>query len=142
VSGIEPGGKAITDMFRRMILTARTLLMNVLVTLAVLFGASASYAAEPLIAVAAEGPGAQPAVSAVAARAPQILIFDVKGKLLAAHPNPVDANRSGAGPALARWLAEKQVTLLIAGDVGDKMASELQRLNIRSVTASGAAGQT
>lgn len=122
-------------------MTTRTLLMNLLVPLAVLLGTTASYAAEPLIAVAAEGPGAQAAVSAVAARAPHILMFDAEGTLLDAHPNPAAENRGGAGPALARWLAGQHVTLLIAGDLGDKLAAELQRLNIRSVTASGPAEQ-
>lgn len=122
-------------------MTIRSLMMNLLVPLAILLGTTASYAAAPLIAVAAEGPGAQAAVSAVAARAPHILIFDAGGALLAAHSNPVAANRGGAGPALAKWLAGQQVTLLIAGDIGDKLAAELQRLNIRGVTASGPAEQ-
>lgn len=119
-------------------LTRRTI-MNLFLALAAVPGAGAAGAAEFRIAVAADGPTAQAAVSAVAARAPHVLIFDAGGRLLAAHPNPVAANRGGAGPAMARWLADRQVTLLVAGNVGDKMAAELQRLKIRSVTASGPA---
>jgi predicted Fe-Mo cluster-binding NifX family protein len=77
----------------------------------------------------------------VAARAPRILLFDARGTLLAAHVNPAAGKSGGAGPALARWLAERQVTLLIAGDVGAKLAPELQRLKIRRVKASGPAEQ-
>jgi len=115
--------------------------MSMLVTFAAALGPGAGHAAAMRIAVAAEGPGAQAAVSAVAARAPQILIFDAEARLLAAHPNPVADKPGGAGPALARWLADQQVTLLIAGNAGDKLAAELQRLKIRSVTASGPADQ-
>ncbi|MDZ7592143.1 MAG: NifB/NifX family molybdenum-iron cluster-binding protein [Rubrivivax sp.] len=115
--------------------------MKVLVTLALAVGAVTAPAADTRIAVAADGPLAQAPVSKVAARAPQILIFDAQGRLLAAYANPVAANPGGAGPAMARWLGDKQVTVLIAGDVGTNMAAELQRLQIRSVKASGPAEQ-
>jgi predicted Fe-Mo cluster-binding NifX family protein len=120
-------------------MSARKLITTLILTCATLLEASAVAAAEARIAVAAEGPKADAAVSAVAGRAPHILIFDAQGKLLSSQPNPVANSPGGAGPALARWLAEKQVTLLIAGQVGGNMASELKRLNIRSVPASGPA---
>ncbi|MDZ7652372.1 MAG: NifB/NifX family molybdenum-iron cluster-binding protein [Burkholderiaceae bacterium] len=117
----------------------RRFLTKVLLTLAAISSAGTGLAAGPYIAVAAKGPGAQAAVSTVAARAPQILIFDGEGRFVAAHSNPVAARPGGAGPALAQWLADHQVALFIAGDVGDKMAPELQRLKIRSIVASGPA---
>jgi predicted Fe-Mo cluster-binding NifX family protein len=118
---------------------ARQLLMKVLVTLAAISGTAPAVAAGPYIAVAADGPDAQSLVSAVAARAPQILLFDTEGRMVAAHPNPAASKPGGAGPALAQWLADHQVTLLIAGGVGTKLSAELQRLKIRSATASGPA---
>lgn len=101
--------------------------------------AAQAYAADTRIAVAAEGARADAAVSAVAGRAPNILIFDAQGKLLSAQPNPTAKLSSGAGPALARWLAEQKVTLLVAGQVGGNMADEMKRLNIRTASGNGPA---
>jgi len=103
--------------------------------------AGAAWAAEARIAVTAEGAGADSQVSGVAARAPYIPLFDAGGKLVSSHPNPVAASRGGAGPALARWLADKQVTLLVSGNAGDNLARELERLKIRSARSSGPADQ-
>jgi predicted Fe-Mo cluster-binding NifX family protein len=91
------------------------------------------------IAVAADAGHAEAAVSAVAARAPHILIFDAGGALVESHPNPAAANPGGAGPALARWLAEKKVGTLVAGEFGAKLAQALKERGIRMVTASGSA---
>jgi len=93
------------------------------------------------IAVAAEAAHAEAPVSSVAARAPFILIFDATGAMEESHPNPVAANPGGAGPALARWLAEKKVGTLIAGDFGAKLSPALEERKIRSVRASGPAAQ-
>lgn len=119
-------------------MNARQMLSSLL--LAGLMAAQAQ-AAEPRIAVAAEGPQANAAVSVMAGRAPHILIFDGQGKLLSAQANPAARLSGGAGPALARWLAEQKVTLLVAGQVGGNMTDEMKRLNIRAVTAKGPANQ-
>jgi predicted Fe-Mo cluster-binding NifX family protein len=103
--------------------------------------AAQAYAADIRIAVAADGAKADATVSAMAGRAPNILIFDAKGKLLSAQPNPTANLSSGAGPALARWLAEQKVNTLVAGQVGGNMADEMKRLNIRAVTGKGPADQ-
>ena len=100
-----------------------------------------AFAAEMRIAVAAEGAKAEAAVSGMAGRAPNILIFDAKGTLIAAHPNPTAKLSSGVGPALARWLADQKVNVLVAGQVGGNMADEMKRLNIRAVSAKGPADQ-
>jgi predicted Fe-Mo cluster-binding NifX family protein len=78
---------------------------------------------------------------AVAARAPHILIFDANGALMGSHLNPAAAEPGGAGPALARWLAEQKVGTLIAGDFGAKLAQALEERKIRAVTARGPAGR-
>jgi len=116
----------------------RNILSTLMLLLATLPGMNVQ-AAEVRIAVAAEGSTADAAVSTVAARAPHILIFDAQGKLLSAQSNPAARLSGGAGPALARWLAEQRVTLLLAGQVGGNMADEMTRLNIRAVSASGPA---
>ena len=91
----------------------RNILSTLMLLLATLPGMNVQ-AAEVRIAVAAEGSTADAAVSTVAARAPHILIFDAQGKLLSAQSNPAARLSGGAGPALARWLAEQRVTLLLA----------------------------
>jgi len=119
-------------------MSARNFISSLILAGAALLGTNA-IAAEARIAVAADGPKAEATVSATAGRAPNILIFDAKGRLLSSQANPMANASSGAGPALARWLADKQVTLLIAGRVGDNMAQELNKLKIRSIAASGPA---
>jgi predicted Fe-Mo cluster-binding NifX family protein len=93
------------------------------------------------IAVATDGPGADAAVSKIAARAPHIVIFDSAGKLLEAHANPAASNPGGAGPALASWLAEKKVQTLIAGEFGDKLSAALSERKIRMVRGNGSAAK-
>lgn len=105
-----------------------------------MIGATA-WADDARIAVAAEATHAEAPVSSVAARAPHILTFDASGAMVESHPNPAAANPGGAGPALARWLADKQVGTLIAGDFGAKLWLALEQGKIRAVKASGSAAQ-
>ena len=98
-------------------------------------------AGESRIAVAAESAQPEASVSAVAARAPYLLLFDARGEFLESHPNPVSDRPGGAGPALADWLAENQIGTLIAGDFGAKLASALEARKINRVTTSGPAGE-
>lgn len=114
-------------------------LATIIAAFALSFGASAQ---TPMrIAVAAVAPAADAAVSKVAARAPHIVIFDAEGKLLESHPNPAVKNPSSAGAALARWLSEKNVQVLIAGEFGGKLSAALAERKIREVVASGAANK-
>ena len=103
--------------------------------------AGTAWAGEARIAVAADAAHAEAPVSQVAARAAHILIFDAGGAMVESHPNPAAANPGGAGPALARWLAEKKVGTLIAGDFGAKLAPALEERRIRAVRASGPAAR-
>jgi len=93
------------------------------------------------IAVATDAPAADAAVSKIAARAPHMLIFDADGKLLESHPNPAASNSSSAGGALARWLGEKNVQVLVAGAFGAKLSAALAERKIRQVVASGPASK-
>jgi predicted Fe-Mo cluster-binding NifX family protein len=112
-----------------------------LVAAAIVMMAATARADDARIAVAAEAAHAEALVSAVAARAPHILIFDANGALMGSHPNPAAAEPGGAGPALARWLAEQKVGTLIAGDFGAKLAQALEERKIRAVTARGPAAR-
>jgi predicted Fe-Mo cluster-binding NifX family protein len=102
---------------------------------------TAAWADDARIAVAADAPHAEAPVSAVAARAPHILIFDATGALTGSHPNPAAAEPGSAGPALARWLAEQKVGTLIAGDFGGKLTQALEERKIRAVIAKGPAAR-
>ena len=112
-----------------------------LVAAAIVMMTATAWAEDARIAVAAEAAHAEAPIGAVAARAPHILIFDAKGALTGSHPNPAATEPGGAGPALARWLAEQKVGTLIAGDFGAKLAQALEERKIRAVTASGPAAR-
>ena len=114
-------------------------LVNWLAALGFAVAGATVWADDVRVAVAAEASHAEAPISAVAARAPYILIFDAGGALLASHANPVAKEPSGAGPALARWLSEQRVTTLIAGEFGSKLEGALKERKIRAVIVSGPA---
>jgi predicted Fe-Mo cluster-binding NifX family protein len=114
---------------------------GVLAAIAITCWGSVAHSDNTRIAVAAEAANARAPVSAVAARAPHILIFDAGGMLVESHPNPVAAKPGGAGPALAAWLAEHNVGTLIAGEFGAKLAQALKDRKIGAVMENGPADQ-
>ena len=79
-----------------------------------------------VFAVASEGETLKAAVSDVAGRCPYFLIVDSKGILLEAVENPYKDNKGSAGASAANFLAEKNVTIVIAGNVGNKMKDALE----------------
>jgi len=82
------------------------------------------------IAVAADGKSAKASVSNMAAKCPYYLIFNNKGELIEVIDNPYrDASR-GAGPSAANFLAQKGVTIVIAGNFGSKMINTLKNKGI------------
>ena len=90
-----------------------------------------------VIAVASEGETLDAAVSHLAARAPYFLIVDSNGELIEAAENPYKDNRGGAGVAAANFLAEKNVTIVVAGNFGSKMTDALKAQEIAYVTFEG-----
>ncbi len=92
------------------------------------------------IAVAADAPEVDATVSEVAARAPFILIFGEDGAFVSSHSNPVTTDRR-AGPALADWLADRQIEMLIAGRFGPKLSQALEARQIRRVVQRGPASE-
>jgi len=79
-----------------------------------------------IIAVASDGETLNSSVSHVAARSPYFLIFDSKGKPLEAVENPYKNTRGGAGVLTVKFLAERNVTIVVAGNFGDKMKEALE----------------
>ena len=79
-----------------------------------------------IIAVASDGETLKANVSDTAARCPYYLIVDNKGILLEAVENPYKDTRGGAGVSAANFLAGKDVTIIVAGNCGNKMKGALE----------------
>ena len=82
------------------------------------------------IAVAAEGNTATAEVSGVAARTPYYLFFDGAGNLLEAVDNPYKEAKRGAGSSVVPFLAQKGVTLVVAGEFGKNMIQAMKSQGI------------
>lgn len=109
-------------------------------TLFLLFALAAGASAAAMkIAVAATGQEKDAAINEQAGRTPFFLIFDDKGNFLEALENPARDQSRRAGPSAALFLADKDVTLVIAGDFGDKMIQVLDEHHIQYVSKTGAA---
>ena len=76
-------------------------------------------------------------ISEKAARAPYYLVFDKSGKLREIISNPFRDAEGGAGPKMADLLAEKNVTVVVAGAFGYKMAKALEAKGIKHHAATG-----
>jgi predicted Fe-Mo cluster-binding NifX family protein len=78
------------------------------------------------IAVASSGKVSKASVSNKAAKCPYYLIFDSKGKMTEVIDNPYGDASRGAGPSAAKFLAQRDVTIVIAGNFGSKMINTLK----------------
>ena len=83
-----------------------------------------------IIAVAAIDKTGNAQVSQKSARTPYYLIFDYHGKLMEVIANPFYDVSRGAGPKVASLLAEKNVTVVIAGGFGHKITTALDEEGI------------
>ncbi len=92
---------------------------------------------ERIIAVATFEKTESSQISDKAARAPYYLVFDKSGKLLEIISNPFHDAAGGAGPKMADLLAEKNVTVVVAGSFGYKMANALEAKGIKYHEATG-----
>ncbi len=90
-----------------------------------------------IIAVAAIDKTEKAQVSKEAARTPYYLIFDEHGKLTEVIPNPFCDVSRGAGPKVANFLAEKNVSVVIAGGFGHKMTNALDEEGINYYEGTG-----
>ena len=95
-----------------------------------------------IIAVAALERTEKGQVSQKAARAPYYLIFDWSGKILEVIPNPFFDAAGGAGPKVADLLAEKNVTVVVAGAFGYKMTKALEAKGIKLHETTGIVKKT
>ncbi len=91
------------------------------------------------IAIATNDSGSEAIVSEKAGRAAYFLFFDDHGNFLAAEKNPFTGIPGGAGPKVAGFLADKGVTLVLAGDFGTKMERALSSYKIKYISQTGVA---
>jgi predicted Fe-Mo cluster-binding NifX family protein len=91
------------------------------------------------VAVAAEGKTVASEVSGVAARSPYFLIFDLEGKFLEALDNPYKTAGRGAGFSVVPFLAQKEVTFVVAGQFGEKMIQAMKSNSIDYLEFHGSA---
>jgi len=114
----------------------------IIVSLFLLFVLATRASADEIrIAVAATGQAKDAAISQQAGKAPFFLIFDGRGNLLETIENPARDQSRGAGPSAALLLADKGVTLIIAGNFGRKMKQALKEFHIQYVEKTGIANK-
>ncbi len=102
----------------------------VLIMLVLMFPPCSVGEEDVIIAVASEGKTLKDSVSQVAGRCPYFLFIDGTGKLLEAVDNPYEDIRGSAGVSAANFLAERNVTIVIAGRFGDNMKDVLETKEI------------
>lgn len=120
--------------------TRKTQLIIVNLVLFIFFGLSIIASADSMkIAVATTGPEKDSAISQQAARTPFFLFFDCKGNFLEAVENPSMNQSRNAGASAALFLADKGVTLIIAGNIGYKMEQTLKDYQIEYTEKTGVA---
>ena len=73
------------------------------------------------IAVASNGKDPKSSISSKAGHCPYYLIFDSTGELIEIVENPYKDAQRRAGQQTANFLADKGVTIVIAGNFGDRM---------------------
>ena len=112
-------------------------LMMVTMTCVLMFQPCLTGDEKVVIAVASEGETLDAAVSHLAARAPYFHIVDGNGKFIEAAENSYKDNRGGAGVSAANFLAEKNVTIVVAGNFGSKMMDALKAQKIAYVKFDG-----
>ncbi len=86
------------------------------------------------ISIAVDGKNINSQISEIGGRAPYYLIFE-NGMLLETIKNPFATGSGGAGFSVAHMLAEKGVSVVIAGEIGVNMKSALQDKNIKFIKA-------
>jgi predicted Fe-Mo cluster-binding NifX family protein len=89
------------------------------------------------IAVAADGNTMDAQVASQGARGAWFLFFDAEGQMVDKAENPYKNERGGAGVSCADYLAGKDVTVFIAGNIGPKMKDALAGNGIDFLSFSG-----
>jgi predicted Fe-Mo cluster-binding NifX family protein len=91
------------------------------------------------IAVAANGNTQGADVAGQGARGDWFLFFNADGEMVDASENPYKNERGGAGVNCADYLARKDTTMFIAGNIGPKMRDALSSHGIDFSSFSGTA---
>lgn len=89
------------------------------------------------IAIASDGETVDSKVVNQGARCHWILFFDEKGQLTEALENPYQQANREAGIKCTALLKDNNVTIFVAGNIGDKMAAALERSNIAFIAFTG-----
>ncbi len=89
------------------------------------------------IAIAATSASTDARVATHAARAPCYVLFDTDTGHFQTLTNPAAQVERGAGPQAARFLADQQVTQVMAGEFGPRFGGELEAHGISCVRTSG-----
>lgn len=76
-------------------------------------------------------------ISEQGGRAPYYLIVGEQGELLEAIKNPFAKGGGGAGPSVAKMLADKGVNKVVVGKIGENMQSALKEREIEYEPANG-----
>ncbi len=87
---------------------------------------SSVHAGSMTIAVASSDRTATAPVSNLAGRSPYYLLFDRSGKLIEVLENPYMNARGGAGQSVVTFLAQKGVTVIVAGEFGSRMVAAMK----------------
>lgn len=96
------------------------------------------------IAISTVSGGLDSEISDVFGRSPYIIIVDVENaeiKNTEIIKNENDGQQSGIGMAVAKLVAEKGASVVIAKNVGPRALDVLQQFDIKIFDASGKAGQ-
>jgi predicted Fe-Mo cluster-binding NifX family protein len=103
-------------------------------------GAAATATKAPqkqLFAIAGNGKEPTAQIPYLAARATHYHLYDENGNLVEILANPFLSMEANIGPAAAKMLAERGVTVLVAGMVGPKMKDVVVASKMRFVARKG-----
>lgn len=89
------------------------------------------------IAIASDGDTIDSNVANQGARCQWLLFFDDKGQLTETRENPYQEANREAGIKCAALLKENEVTVFVAGSIGNKMAEALEKNDIAFLAFSG-----
>ena len=117
----------------------QTIFLSTVVVLIVTLLASGVTAQTMKIAVPATGSEKNSLISEETGRASFFLFFDEKGNFLEVMKNPAKDQSGGISRTVVALLSDKNVTMIIAGSIGDKMKQALTDRHINFVNKTGTA---